>query len=315
MQCIALTAERLSSVNEFLERQLSEVGTNAHWEESMRVAEAELDARLGSIGEMYAADVSGRTEFFDQTAAGSTGFFDKMRDAQDEHVVTVMKTTEGDRNAAARKHEVRRLEALERMSRHNQAFFVEMAENGEAYAADITDVTAEVHRVMDDVLALQRRAVERRIPSEWLAGEWVRAPTPSLAGGSSRPPSAVSVGSFSRPLTAEDGGVEEQGGADGGGGDDTQGDAGSAGVAGDTADGGGGDDTHGDAGSADVAGDTAASTAAAAAEGVDAGAEEAQKAAAVVAESGDGKAAAVMVDAPVVDASTAEVQPAELLVT
>lgn len=185
MDCIVVSEERLASLSEFLNTKATAESTNKYYEaELVRVAG---DGKTGeaAIAAHYREAAMQRDTFYTSNLESTDAYYNSKETRMEENLKHDIEQSEARceaRNRAAEEHAIENTEKLERMRENNASFKKQMEDAGTLYNSEVKRISEEVHAKLKKVQGFVDQAKARRIPEEWLSGEWAYTPASTVMG-------------------------------------------------------------------------------------------------------------------------------------
>ena len=185
MDCIVVSEERLASLSEFLNTKVTAESTNKYYEaELVRVAG---DGKTGeaAIAAHYREAAMQRDDFYSSNLDSTEAYYKGKETRMEEnlkHAIEQSETRCEARNREAEEHAIENTEKLDRMRENNAAFDKQMKDESELYNSEVKRISNDVHAKLKKVQGFLDTAAARRIPDEWLSGEWAYTPASTLMG-------------------------------------------------------------------------------------------------------------------------------------
>ena len=185
MDCIVVSEERLASLSEFLNTKVTAESTNKYYEaELVRVAG---DGKTGeaAISAHYREAAMQRDTFYSSNLDSTAQYYKGKESRMEENLKHSIEQSEArceTRNRDAEEHAIENQEKLERMRENNAAFKKQMDDETTLYNSEVKRISDDVHARLKAVQGYLDTAAARRIPDEWLSGEWAYTPASTLMG-------------------------------------------------------------------------------------------------------------------------------------
>lgn len=185
MDCIVVSEERLASLSEFLNTKATAESTNEYYEAELVRVTGDGKTGEAAIAAHYREAAMQRDTFYTSNLESTEAYYNSKEARMEENLKHAIEQSEARcdaRNREAEEHAIENTEKLDRMRENNASFKKQMEDASTLYNSEVKRISEDVHAKLKRVQGSLDQAKSRRIPEEWLSGEWAYTAASTLTG-------------------------------------------------------------------------------------------------------------------------------------